>query len=83
MIELKYTGQEDALEESVLTLLQDYDMVDECIIGSMNKGTLQKMKELEPGISTVLLPMIWKKRIMSWTMPTAIASRGEILRWIW
>ena len=25
MIELKYTGQEDALEESVLTLLQDYD----------------------------------------------------------
>ena len=26
MIELKYTGQEDALEESVLTLLQDYDM---------------------------------------------------------
>ena len=47
MIELKYTGQEDALEESVLTLLQDYDMVDECIIGSMNKGILQKMKELD------------------------------------
>ena len=55
MIELKYTGQEDALEESVLTLLQDYDMVDECIIGSMNKGILQKMKELEPGISTVFI----------------------------
>ena len=55
MIELKYTGQEDALEESVLMLLQDYDMVDECIIGSMNKGILQKMKELEPGISTVFI----------------------------
>lgn len=55
MIELKYTGQEDALEESVLTLLQEYDMVDECIIGSMNKGILQKMKELEPGISTVFI----------------------------
>ena len=55
MIELKYTGQEDAQEESVLTLLQDYDMVDECIIGSMNKGILQKMKELEPGISTVFI----------------------------
>ena len=53
--EPKYTGQEDALEESVLTLLQDYDMVDECIIGSMNKGILQKMKELEPGISTVFI----------------------------
>ena len=55
MIELKYTGQEDALEESELTLLQDYDMVDECIIGSMNKGILQKMKELVPGISTVFI----------------------------
>ena len=54
-ISWKYTGQEDALEESVLTLLQDYDMVDECIIGSMNKGILQKMKELEPGISTVFI----------------------------
>ena len=38
-----------------ITLLQDYDMVDECIIGSMNKGILQKMKELEPGISTVFI----------------------------
>lgn len=55
MIELKYTGQEDALEENVLALLQSYDMVDECIIGSMNKGILQKMKELEPGISTVFI----------------------------
>ena len=55
MIELKYTGQEQALEESVLALLQDYDMVDECIIGSMNKGILQKMKELEPDISTVFI----------------------------
>ena len=50
-----FTGQEDALEESVLTLLQDYDMVDECILGPMHKGILQKMKELEPGISTVVI----------------------------
>ncbi len=55
MIELKYTGQELELEESVLALLQRYDMVDECIIGSMNKGILQRVKELEPGISTVLI----------------------------
>ncbi len=55
MIELKYTGQELELEESVLALLEDYDMVDECIIGSMNKGILQRVKELEPGISTVFI----------------------------
>lgn len=55
MIELKYTGQEEALEESVLALLKSCDMVDECIIGSMNRGILQKMKELEPGIATVFI----------------------------
>ena len=42
MIELKYSGQE-------------YDMVDECIIGSMNRGILQRVKELEPDISTVYI----------------------------
>lgn len=55
MIELKYTGQEELLEEGVLALLKKYDMVDECIIGSMNRGILQKMKELEPGITTVFI----------------------------
>ena len=55
MIELKYTGQEQELEENVLALLQEYDMVDECIIGSMNKGILQRVKELEPDISTVYI----------------------------
>ena len=55
MIELKYTGQEQKLEENVLALLQKYDMVDECIIGSMNRGILQRVKELEPDISTVYI----------------------------
>lgn len=55
MIELKYTGQEEMLEEGVLTLLKKYDMVNECIIGSMNREILQKMKELEPGIATVFI----------------------------
>ena len=30
-------------------------MVDECIIGSMNRGILQRVKELEPDISTVYI----------------------------
>ena len=53
MIELKYSGQEQELEENVLALLQEYDMVDECIIGSMNRGILQRVKE--PDISTVYI----------------------------
>ena len=55
MIELKYTGQEQDLEENVLALLEAYDMTEECIIGSMNKGILQRVKELEPGINTVFI----------------------------
>ena len=55
MIELKYTGQEEHLEEEVISLLAAYDMTEECIIGSMNKGILQKVKELEPEISTVYI----------------------------
>lgn len=55
MIELKYTGQEQELEETVLTLIKKYDMREECIIGSMNKGILQRVKELEPDISTVYI----------------------------
>lgn len=55
MIELKYTGQEQELEETVLEMLRNYDMEDECIIGSMNKGILQRVKELQPDISTVFI----------------------------
>lgn len=55
MIELKCTGQEESLEENVISLLAAYDMTEECIIGSMNKGILQTVKELEPGISTVYI----------------------------
>ena len=51
----QFTGQEQELEENVLALLQEYDMVDECIIGSMNRGILQRVKELEPDISTVYI----------------------------
>lgn len=55
MIELKYTGQEDALEEAVLALLDAYDMKEECIIGSMNRGILARVKELDPDMDTVYI----------------------------
>lgn len=55
MLELKYTGQELELEESVLRLLQKYQMEHRCIIGSMNSGILERMKELDPGLETVYI----------------------------
>ena len=55
MLELKYTGQELELEESVLRLLQKYQMEHRCIIGSMNSGILERMKELDPELETVYI----------------------------
>ena len=55
MLELKYTGQEMELEESVLKLLQQYQMEYDCIIGSMNSGILERMKELDPELETVFI----------------------------
>lgn len=55
MIELKYTGQEEELEKKVINLLETYDMTEECIIGSMNQGILQTVKELAPDMATVYI----------------------------
>lgn len=55
MIELKYTGHETNLEESVLSLLRAYHMDRSCIIGSMNQGILEKIKELDENVSTVFI----------------------------
>ena len=79
MIELKYTGQEQELEENVLALLQEYDMMDECIIGSMNKGILQRNRTSP----RYILPMIWERMTMIWIMRTAIVSKEKILQQTW
>ena len=55
MIELKYTGKEERLEESVLELLRQYHVERKCIVGSMNEQILQRMKELDGGIPTVFI----------------------------
>ncbi len=55
MIELKYTGHENNLEESVLNLLRHYQMERSCIIGSMNEGILKRMKELDKDLATVFI----------------------------
>ena len=55
MIELKYTGREERLEESVLELLRQYHMERKCIVGSMNEEILQRVKELDGGIPTVFI----------------------------
>ena len=83
MIELKYSWQEQELEENVLALLQEYDMVDECIIGSMNRGILQRERNWSRTSPQYILPMIWERMTMIWIMRTAIASKGKILQQTW
>ncbi len=55
MLELKYTGREKNLEESVVNLLREYQMEGNCIVGSMNIGILQGIRELSDEITTVFI----------------------------
>lgn len=83
MIELKYSGQEQELEENVLALLQEYDMVDECIIGSMNRGILQRVKELEPDISTVYIAHDLGEDDYDLDYADSYSIEGKILQQTW
>ena len=83
MIELKYTGQEQELEENVLALLQEYDMMDECIIGSMNRGILQRVKELEPDISTVYIAHDLGEDDYDLDYADSYSIEGKILQQTW
>ena len=83
MIELKYTGQEQELEENVLALLQEYDMVDECIVGSMNSGILQRVKELEPDISTVYIAHDLGEDDYDLDYADSYSIEGKILQQTW
>lgn len=55
MIELKYTGYEDNMVAAVLELLERYRMKQSCIIGSMNMGILERVKQMDPQIQTVFI----------------------------
>lgn len=55
MIEVKYTGHEQDIELKLTELLHVFDMVDQCVIGSMNLGILQKVKEIDSMLETVYI----------------------------
>ena len=55
MIELKKTGHETDLEDSVVELLNRHQLEDWCIIGSFDEEILQNIKALDEGITTVLI----------------------------
>ncbi|MDO4487523.1 MAG: glycerophosphodiester phosphodiesterase family protein [Eubacteriales bacterium] len=59
-IEIKINGNEDHLEEAVLKVINDNDMHDRCIITSLNKEPLIRIKELDPDmITTYSMYVAW------------------------
>lgn len=58
MVELKSTGHEKGLEESVLALLKKYHVENQTIVASMNLDILQRVKELNPEIQTAYIAAV-------------------------
>ena len=52
-IELKPAKTDTDLVEQVVEILHEYDYVDNCVVTSPSYKTLQKVKELDPDITTV------------------------------
>ncbi len=53
MIDLKPTEYDSDLEESVLRLIQEAGMRDQCVIASLRASSLQKVKTLDPEMTVV------------------------------
>lgn len=48
MVELKFTGHDTDLVCSVISLIEKYDMLDQCNIGSLNLDLLKEVKATTP-----------------------------------
>ncbi len=60
MIELKLTGRETNLVKEVIALIEKYEMLDQCNIGSLNLELLKEVKSTNPNIKTVYItPLIY------------------------
>lgn len=60
MIELKLTGHENNLVPQVMELIQKYDMIGQCNIGSLNLDILKEVKDIQPRMETVYItPLIF------------------------
>lgn len=52
-IELKPSGHEVDFEKSVVDLIKEYRVEEDCVVASMNYGCLKRVKEYAPDIKTV------------------------------
>ena len=60
MIELKLTGHEKNLVGLVVDIIEQYDMFDQCTIGSLNLEVLKKAKAINSKVETVYItPLIF------------------------
>lgn len=51
-IEIKLTGHEKHLEESVVKLIEKYEIEDDCVVTSFQSKALQNVKNINPDIKT-------------------------------
>jgi glycerophosphoryl diester phosphodiesterase len=54
-IELKYNRPDPALVPAVVDLLRQKEFLDQCVITSLDLGSLQEVKRIEPGLKTGLV----------------------------
>ena len=57
-IEIKPSGHDKNLEESVAKLLKEYHMRDSCVVSSLKYESLQKVKEADDSIKTVYITSV-------------------------
>lgn len=57
-IEIKPSGHDKNLEESVAKLLKEYHMRDSCVVSSLKYESLQKVKEADDSIETVYITSV-------------------------
>ena len=89
MIELKSTGHETNLVERVAALIETYDMLDQCNIGSMNLELLKEVKAINPQIETVYItPLIYSLQydidfIDAFSVETTMLTREMVVSMHW
>lgn len=89
MIELKSTGHETGLVEGVVALIEKYDMLKACNIGSLNLELLKEVKNLNPRIKTVYItPLIYSAQydidfIDAFSVETTVLTREMVANMHW
>jgi len=54
-VEIKINGHQERLEERVVQILEDKNFINDCIVTSFNRPTVEKVKELNPKLRVGLI----------------------------